>query len=293
MQTYYGFTERLNLKDVDTPYAFKKQFVVYSNEDNYPRKSAVDAFLRRTGSPAALPHYVLISRTTQPYTLAKDFVPSARANFHRFMRLLRVIKPNSAFVRVEAFHTGSTFGSATRYGVGEIPIFLLESSNQAEILQTDLDLLNEVMNRIARLKFDQAHRINNFYGYLEHCITGETNHRIIWMFIALESLFHLWDERRDTKPIAKRAAYFLEPTDAVQRKKTYDLLLDAAKQRGTLVHGGVVRNQEIKDMLIKLEPVMWGIGKLLLTGDKKRIKLFSSLDPKLANYFKRAENQPF
>jgi len=112
------------------------------------------------------------------------------------------------------------------------------------------------------------------------------------MFIALESLFHLQGERGYGRQLCKRIAYFLEPTDTRARKTVYDRFYDAADKRGRLVHGGTVDNDDIKNILIDLEPLVWRIGRVLLTGDKKWMKLFSSLDPKLARYFRIAESQP-
>jgi hypothetical protein len=291
MQTHYGFVQSLNLKEITTPLNYRKQFVIYSYQDQYPRKRAVDAFLRSHGTIVPLPHYVLISRTMRPYTMGSSFVFASQANFQRFLRLLRVIKPNNAFLKVEAFHTGDAFSFSQLYDPNETPFFL-SGTNEVEIGRADINLVWQSMNRISRLKFEQAHRINNFYDYLEYCIKGTINHRIIWMFIAFESLFHIQGGRGYTKEFCKRVSFFLEPSDKVPRKRIYDFLLEAADKRGKLVHGALVNDQDIKNTLAKLEPLVWRIGNSLMTADKKWLKLFSSLEPQLERYFRFAERQP-
>ena len=58
------------------------------------------------------------------------------------------------------------------------------------------------------------------------------------------------------------------------------------------MHGGSVSNEELKDILAKVEPIVWRIGNSLLIRDKQWLKLFSSLDPKLERYFTSIDKQP-
>jgi|SRR3989344_1109759 len=287
MQFHYGFVSSLYLKGLKTPCNFKKQFIIYSYEDNYPRKKEVESFLRDNYSTLGYSH-ILITRTRNPYTLAGDFVIPSRTNFQRFLSFLRVISPNNSFLKFEAFHAGREFQSSTRYDSEDIPHFLSITKDK-EVPETDLKLISEIMNSIARLKPQQEHRINNFYSYLEQSIRGPIVHRIIWLFIALESLFHLERERDNfTEKFCKRVAFTLEPSNKVEGVKFYNALYRAGKLRGALVHGALVDYKNIQRELIKLEPNLWRIGRLLIL-DRKLLKLFSSLDSNLEKYFKRLD----
>ncbi len=289
MQTHYGFIYSTEFDGkLKTPFKFRDQFIVYSQIDKYPRKKEVESFLR--GNYSSIPYSnVMVCKTKKPYKLAGDFVIPSRNNMVRFLNLLRVIKPNNSFLKFEAFHTGTQFQHSTLHESDEIPHFL-SIKKDAEIVASDIQLLDKCISCIKRLKFDQQHRVNNFYGYLDYCVKGDINHRIIWMFIALESLFHLWHERRYTEDLCKRAAFFIEPSDQKNREKVYDVLFQSADLRGRMVHGGQVDNKKIKDKLVELEPIIWGIGNSLLT-NKKHLKLFSSLDNKLERYFDKIDRQ--
>lgn len=290
MQTHYGFIYSTEFgKKLKTPFKFRNQFTVYSRDDRYPRKKEVESFLRGNYS-SILYSNVMVCKTRKPYKLAGDFVIPSRNNMVRFLNLLRVIKPNNSFLKFEAFHTGTQFQHSTLHESDEIPHFL-SIKKDSEIEESDIHLLNNCINRIKRLKFDQQHRINNFYGYLEYSVKGPVDNRIIWIFISLESLFHLSDEHgRFAKNICKRASFFLKPFDKVERKKIYDLLYSAYDLRDKLVHGGMVDYKKIEAVITDFEPLVWQIGRYLLTEHKKWLKLFSSIDPKLQKYFFKADS---
>jgi hypothetical protein len=289
MQTHYGFIYSTEFgKKLKTPLRFKNQFTIYSHNDKYSRKQEVEGFLKSHYSSIPYSH-VMIARTLKPHKLAGDFVIPSRNNIVRFLNLLRVIKPNNSFLKFEAFHTGRSFQSSTLHESDEAPHFL-SIKKDSEIKDSDIQLLNKCMNRIKRLKIDQQHRVNNFFGYLEYSVKGPINNRIIWIFISLESLFHLSEEHRDfAKKLCKRSAFFLEPSDNTKIVKIYNLLLRAYKLRGSLVHGGVVDYKKINKTVTDLEPLMWRIGRYLLVEDRKWLKLFSSIDPELGKYFKKAD----
>lgn len=291
MQTHYGFIYSTEFGEkLKTPLKFRNQFTIYSHNDKYPRKQEVEGFLRSHYSSIPYSH-VMIARTLKPYKLAGDFVIPSRNNMVRFLNLLRVIKPNNSFLKFEAFHTGIQFQSSTLHESDEVPHFL-SIKKDSEIRDSDIQLLKKCMNRIKRLKFEQQHRVNNFYGYLEYSVKGPINHRIIWMFISLESLFHLPKERRDfERKMSKRAAFFLKPNNDQKRKIVYDLLLDAFKLRGALVHGALVDNPKLQEKVTELESIIWGIGYQILTGNRKWLKLFSSIDLKLQKYFEKIDSQ--
>lgn len=283
MQTHYGFIRSMNLYGVRTPYNFKNQFTIYSYGDNYLRKRQAEAFLRNNYSTLGYSH-VLITSTRKPYTLAGDFVIPSRNNFQRFLSLLRVVKPNNSFLRFEAFYTGSSFQSSTLHESDEIPLFL-GLNNDAKIVASDLDLVIKSMNHISRLKVKQKHRINNFYGYLEQSIRGPIYYRIIWVFIALESLFQLNGERGETgERISKRIAYYLESKDKKKRQDAYSIVYEAYGIRGELVHGGKIDDKKIRKSLKQMEKLIWGIANKLLLSSSVRLKRFTSED-ELRKYF--------
>lgn len=289
MQTHYGFIYSTEFgKKLKTPLKFRNQFTIYSHNDKYPRKQEVEGFLRSHYSSIPYSH-VMITRTLKPYKLAGDFVIPSRNNMVRFLNLLRVIKPNNSFLKFEAFHAGSRFQHSTLHESDEIPHFL-SIKKDVEIEESDIRLLNKCINRIKRLKFDQQHRINNFFGYLEYSVKGPIDNRIIWMFISLESLFHLSNEHRDfAENLCKRASFFLEPDNTAERAKIYNLLFRAYKLRGNLVHGGLVDYKKTNKTITDLEPLVWRAGRYLLVEDKKWLKLFSSIDLKLQKYFKKVD----
>lgn len=283
MQLHYGLIRSLNLKGIKTPYNFRNQFTIYSNTDNYIKKKGAEVFLRNNYSTLGYSH-VLITRTKKPYTLAGDFVIPSRNNLQRFLSFLRVIKPNNSFLRFEAFHTGNGFQSSTLHESDEIPLFL-SLNNDATIVPSDFELVIKSMNRISRLKVQQKHRINNFYGYLEQSIRGPIYFRIIWVFIALESLFQLNDERGETgERISKRIAYYLEPTDQNRRQDIFSLVHEAYKIRGGLVHGGEIDDKKIRKSLKQMERLTWAIAKKLLLSNPMWLKRFTSED-ELRKYF--------
>lgn len=293
MQTHYGFICSTEFgKKLKTPFKFRNQFTVYSRDHTYPKKKDVESFL--SGNYSSIPYsHVMISKTQKPYKLAGDFVIPSRNNMVRFLNLLRVIKPNNSFLKFEAFHTGTQFQHSTLHESDEIPHFL-SIKKGSEMEESDIRLLDNCINRIKRLKFNQQHRINNFYGYLEYSVKGPIDTRIVWIFISLESLFHLSSEHtRFAKNICKRVSFFLKPFDKIERKKIYDLLFSAYKLRDKLVHGGVVDCKEIEAVVISLEPLVWQIGRILLTKDRKWLKLFSSIDPELSRYFMKADSLSF
>lgn len=291
MQTHYGFIRSLNLaKSIVTPFIFRNQFTVYSSDDSYSRKREVEDFLRNHYSTLGYSH-VLIARTRKPYKLAGEFVLPSRANMFRFLNLLRVIKPNNSFLRFEAFHTGKNFQSSTLHESDEIPHFL-SIKKDPEIEKSDIQLLKKVMSCINRLKIEQKYRINNFYSYLEYSVKGPTSHRPIWIFISVESLFKFLKERgRFERPVCKRVAFFLAPVDSKKRQRTYGSLDRGYDFRNKLVHGSVINHENVKKELVKLEPIIWEVGKRLLTSNKKWIKLFSSEDAVLEKYFSKIEKQ--
>lgn len=293
MQTHYGFIYSTEIGDeLKTPIKFRNQFVIYSRNDKYLRKQEVEVFLRSHYSSIPYSH-VMIARTLKPYKLAGDFVIPSRNNMMRFLNLLRVIKPNNSFLKFEAFHTGTSFQHSTLHESDETPHFLsIERDSKVE--ESDIHLLNNCINHIKRLKLDQQHRVNNFYGYLEYSVKGPIDNRIIWIFISLESLFHLSGEHtRFAKNICKRVSFFLKPLDKIKRKEVFDLLYSACALRNKLVHGGVVDYKKIEAVITNLEPLIWQIGRYLLTENKKWLKLFSSIDPKLQRYFEKADSLSF
>ncbi len=283
MQSHYGFIRSLNLKGLKTPYNFRGQFIIYSYVDGYSRKNEVEIFLRNHYSTLGYSH-VLITRTNRPYTLAGDFVIPSRTNFQRFLSFLRVIKPNNSFLRFEAFHTGKQFQSSTIHESDEIPHFLF-LNNDAEIIEPDIDTVKRSMYRISKLKIQQKHRINNFYGYLEQSIRGPIYYRIIWIFIALESLFQLNGERGETgERISKRIAYYLESIDKKKQQDIFSLVYEAYKIRGELVHGGEIDDKKIRKSLKQMERLSWTIANKLLLSNPMWMKRFTSED-ELRKYF--------
>lgn len=293
MQSHYGFIYSTSFgKLLKTPFKFKGQFIVYSHEDNYPKKNEVESFLRNHYSSIPYSH-VLVCRTIKPYGSAGDFVIPSRNNMMRFLNILRVIKPNNSFLKFEAFHTGIQFQSSTLHESDEIPHFL-SMKKDIDIRQVHIDLLKKCLNSIGRLKLIQKHRVNNFYGYLEYSVKGPINHRLIWIYISFESLFKLLEERgRFEKNICRRAAFFLESKNSFKRQKIYGFLDKGYDLRNKLVHGALVNDKEVNKTLIKLESIIWRVGYLLLTTNKKWLKLFSSDDLELKKYFESLNKQNF
>ena len=161
MQTHYGFIYSTEIGDkLKTPIKFRDQFVIYSRNDKYLRRQEVETFLRSYYSSIPYSH-VMIARTLKPHKLAGDFVISSRNNMVRFLNLLWVIKPNNSFLKFEAFHTGTQFQHSTLHESDEIPHFL-SIKKDPKIEESDINSLNNCINRIKRLKFDQQHRVNNF-----------------------------------------------------------------------------------------------------------------------------------
>lgn len=283
LQTHYGFIRSLNFKGIRTPYNFRSQFTIYSSEDKYLRKKEVETFLRSHYSSLGYSH-VFITRTKKQYTLAGEFVKPSRTNFQRFLSFLRVIKPNNSFLVFEAFHTGKSFQSSTRHDSDEVPLFL-SLNNDSEIIFSNIEAVKNSMNRISKIEVISKHRINNFYSFLEQSIRGPLNYRIIWFFIALESLFQLKDERGVTgERISKRISFYLESVDKKKRQDLYSVINEAYKVRGLLVHGGEVSNEKIRRSLNKLEIITWKLANSLLLSNSILKKRFTD-EEELKKYF--------
>lgn len=204
--------------------------------------------------------YFLLNHFSSPRVQTGAFELDERASV--FCLAVNLITKGSCFF-LGAFHYNdknkpktyfSPFITKEEYSVGgfeerEIP----KLSSQAEF-----ESLNEIYIRLRDLKifkYDErfSRLINSIRFYSRIQNEPWFMQKIIFAFIALESLFTDKSKIETVYKVSVRASYFLFPDNAMERKQVYNLLKIAYDARSCFLHGTKVDEARLAKKLQKLK----------------------------------------
>jgi hypothetical protein len=281
MWSHIATVENLYLeRRIRYPLTFQN-FKIYSQEKS-PFRKKVEQYLRDRSLPVTFTH-VLVMRTRKTAKTNGEFINRARIYFNRFIMLLRVYKPNWAFIHYEFFHSKSGFTVFTLHESDERPHFLTIPA-EITIKKTDIGAIKRILYRLKRLRSrERFNKILNSLGYLERGCKGILAERIIWLFIVLESLLNLKEPELAHK-LSSRTAWLINPTNFRKRIEVFNGMKKAYGFRSNIVHGEVIKQKEIESHLKFLEDKVWALMKTILL-DLKLLRILTDKREKTQEYF--------
>lgn len=253
--------------------------------DKFPHKNRFLEYLKNIHHNVNFSH-IIVKRTKKIEETNGNFFNESKGRFNAFFAILRVVKPNNAFVKCEVFLNKGNVSVFTPRESNEFPHFI-SKENSPIITKNDIVLVKKIFHNLRRLKKqNRFDKILNSLSYLENGCRGATlAERIIWLFVALEAIFNL-DESELTFKLSSRAAWYSYPNNASKRIITFNGIKQAYNYRSNIVHGEVLKVEDIKKHLSLLENVIWAIMRKILF-DNKAIKIFTSSKDTTREYFNK------
>lgn len=282
MWALIGTINNLSLSSqVKLPLHFSDWTIYPANQ--FPYKTQVVSYLNQNCRPIIFTH-VIVRRTKKLESTNGNFVNESASKFYTFFSLLRVIKPNNAFIQNELFFNNRNIGMLHPHESNENPHFI-SKQNEQTITKSNIALVKRSLQDLKRLKNQRRmNKILNSLGYLEQGCKGDTlTERIIWLFIALEAIFNL-NESELTYKLSTRISWYLYPKGARKRQDIFKGMKTAYNCRSEIVHGELLRDDDIKKNLGFLENVVWATMRKIVL-DKKIMKILTDSESISRDYF--------
>lgn len=282
MWALIGTINNLHLSSqIKLPLRFSDWIIYPANQ--FPYKTQIISYLRNNCKPIIFTH-IVVRRTKNMEPTNGRFVDESFGKFYAFFSLLRVIKPNNSFIQNELFLSNGHISMFRPHESNEVPHFISKENDQT-ITKSDMILISKSFQGLKRLRNQRRmNKILNSLGYLEQGCKGDTlAERIIWLFTALEAIFNL-NESELTFKLSLRISWYLYPKSAKKRQDILKGIKTAYSYRSEIVHGELLRDEDIKKNLSFLENVVWATMRKILL-DKKTIKILTDNENVSRGYF--------
>lgn len=242
--------------------------------DKSPYKNKVFEYLKNSHYNTNFSH-IIVRRTKKIEETNGRFFNESIGKFNAFFAILRVVKTNNSFVRCEFFFNNGNISVFSSRESNEFPHFI-SRKNDTIITRNDILIAKKIFQSIRkRKKQSRLNKMLNSLGYLENGCKGATlAERIIWLFVALEAIFNL-NEPELTFKLSSRAAWYLYPTNINRRIATFKGLKKAYHFRSEIVHGEILKDEDVKKHLSFLENIIWSLMRKILL-DKIAMKFLTS-----------------
>lgn len=195
--------------------------------------------------------------------------------------LIRLVKYNRMyFSKMVCFENGRV----TMSGSLDSP----RPSNFVEdekLTKTDIRVVQKIINNIKSISSGNQRVLRAFHFLDSSTCSNSFEHKVVDLFISLESLFTVENEET-TYRLANRMAWFLNGTNSLVRVTIFDKVKKAYRIRSKVVHGQKFVESEELPLINELHSIARDII-LTIFLHKRLLKMFSENDENLPKHFNK------